>query len=38
MGIGLYLASEILAHHGSQLQISSKEGVGSTFFFDLDFP
>jgi two-component system sensor histidine kinase VicK len=34
-GIGLYLASEILAHHDSQLQINSKEGVGSTFFFDL---
>ncbi|SMC89388.1 PAS domain S-box protein [Pedobacter africanus] len=35
-GIGLYLASEILARHNSQLQINSKEGVGSTFFFDLD--
>lgn len=35
-GIGLYLASEILTHHDSQLQINSKEGVGSTFFFDLD--
>ncbi|MDR6781953.1 PAS domain S-box-containing protein [Pedobacter africanus] len=35
-GIGLYLASEILAHHNSQLQINSKEGVGSTFFFDLE--
>ena len=34
-GIGLYLASEILAHHDSQIQINSKEGFGSTFFFDL---
>lgn len=35
-GIGLYLASEILAYHNSQIQIISKEGVGSTFFFDLE--
>lgn len=35
-GIGLYLASEILSYHNSQIQISSKEGIGSTFFFDLD--
>lgn len=35
-GIGLYLVSEILLQHNSQIQINSKEGVGSTFFFDLD--
>lgn len=35
-GIGLYLASEILSYHNSQIHIHSKEGLGSTFFFDLD--
>ncbi|MEQ7801825.1 PAS domain S-box protein [Pedobacter sp. ASV1-7] len=35
-GIGLYLVSEILSQHNSQIQLNSKEGVGSTFFFDLE--
>ena len=35
-GIGLYLASEILAYHNSQIHINSKENKGSTFFFDLE--
>ncbi|WGQ10610.1 PAS domain S-box protein [Pedobacter gandavensis] len=35
-GIGLYLASEILSYHNSQIHIQSKEGKGATFFFDLE--
>ncbi|MBC8984921.1 PAS domain S-box protein [Pedobacter sp. N36a] len=35
-GIGLYLASEILTYHNSEIHIHSKEGVGSTFFFDIE--
>lgn len=35
-GIGLYLVSEILRHHGSQIELQSKENEGSTFSFSLD--
>jgi len=35
-GIGLYLVSEILRQHDSQIQVESQEDVGSTFHFDLD--
>lgn len=34
-GIGLYLVSEILRHHNSQIKVESEEGAGSTFRFDL---
>jgi PAS domain S-box-containing protein len=35
-GIGLYLASEILRQHDSQIKVESQVNVGSTFQFDLD--
>jgi two-component system sensor histidine kinase VicK len=35
-GVGLYLVSEILRYHNSKIEVNSKEGVGSTFFFTLD--
>ena len=34
-GIGLYLVSEILRHHGSKIEVESKENEGSTFYFSL---
>jgi len=34
-GIGLYLVAEILRYHNSQIQVSSEEGKGSTFYFKL---
>ena len=34
-GIGLYLVSEILKYHDSQIKLESEEGRGSTFFFCL---
>lgn len=35
IGIGLYIVKYILKIHGSELKIKSREGVGSTFYFDL---
>jgi hypothetical protein len=35
-GIGLFLASEILRYHNSKIEVESKEGLGSTFYFYLD--
>ncbi|MEJ5993374.1 PAS domain S-box protein [Pedobacter sp. Du54] len=35
-GIGLYLVSEILRHHDSKIEVESKEGEGSTFYFSLE--
>jgi PAS domain S-box-containing protein len=35
-GIGLYLVSEILRHHNSQIEVESQENVGSTFHFELE--
>ena len=35
-GIGLYLVSEILRYHESQIMVHSKEGEGSKFYFSLD--
>ncbi|WP_426792380.1 sensor histidine kinase [Sphingobacterium sp. WOUb80] len=34
-GIGLYLVAEILRQHGSEIQLESAKGKGSTFYFDL---
>ena len=35
-GIGLYLVSEVLRYHQSQIEVESKEDGGSTFYFSLD--
>ncbi|UII20176.1 PAS domain S-box protein [Fulvivirga ligni] len=35
VGLGLYISSEIIARHQSQLQVESKEGEGSRFYFKL---
>lgn len=34
-GIGLYLCSEILEHHGGKIWVESEIGIGSTFHFSL---
>jgi len=35
-GIGLYLVSEIVRNHDSKIEVESEEGIGSTFYFDLE--
>ena len=35
MGVGLYLAREIIRCHGGDMDFESVEGVGSTFRFSL---
>jgi two-component system sensor histidine kinase VicK len=35
-GVGLYLVSEILRYHNTDIEVQSREGAGSTFHFNLD--
>ncbi|MNT58836.1 Signal-transduction histidine kinase senX3 [compost metagenome] len=35
-GIGLYLVAEFLRYHHTKIQVDSKYGEGSTFYFYLD--
>ncbi len=37
LGVGLYVAHEIIAQHGGVLSVESVEGQGSTFSFSLPF-
>ena len=37
MGMGLYIASELIKRHGSTLTVKSKKGKGSTFSFSLPY-
>lgn len=35
-GVGLYLVSEILRYHDTDIEVESSEGTGSTFHFNLE--
>jgi len=35
LGLGLFISSEIVKRHGSHINVDSKEGKGSTFWFEL---
>jgi PAS domain S-box-containing protein len=35
LGLGLYIASEIIERHGGQMGVESEPGIGSTFWFTL---
>jgi len=37
MGVGLYLVKEIVHLHGGTIEVSSTEGVGSTFTIRLPY-
>jgi PAS domain S-box-containing protein len=34
-GIGLYISSEIIKHHGGNMWVESEENIGSTFYFSI---
>ena len=38
LGLGLYIAHEIVVRHGGRMWLESKPGQGSTFYFSLPLP
>jgi len=38
LGLGLYIAHEIVIRHGGRMWLESKSGQGSTFYFSLPLP
>jgi two-component system CheB/CheR fusion protein len=38
MGLGLFIASDIIRRHGGEIWVESQQGKGSTFYFSLPVP
>jgi len=38
MGLGLFIASDIVKRHGGEIGVKSEQGKGSTFYFSLPVP
>ncbi|MHA4844200.1 chemotaxis protein CheB [Flavitalea antarctica] len=38
MGLGLFIASDIVRRHGGEIWVESQQGKGSTFYFSLPVP
>jgi two-component system CheB/CheR fusion protein len=38
LGLGLYIAAQIVTRHGGRMWVESQEGLGSTFFLTLPLP